>query len=53
MVHREAISIENYTNEFLDGKTLDDIQKLNKNLKIHVLNDYYSFDEIRKIINNF
>lgn len=44
---------ENYTNEFLDGKTLDDIQKLNKNLKIHVLNDYYSFDEIRKIINNF
>ena len=44
---------ENYTNEFLDGKTLDDIQKLNKNMKIYVLNDCYCFDEIKEIINNF
>ena len=44
---------ESYTNEFLDGKTLDDIQKLNKDLKIYVLNNCYSFDEIKEIINNF
>ena len=44
---------ESYTNEFLDGKTLDDIQKLNKNIKIHILNDCYCFDEIKEIINNF
>ena len=44
---------ESYTNEFLDGKTLTDIQKLNKNLKIHILNNCYGFDEIREIINNF
>ena len=43
---------ENYTNEFLDGKTIEDIQKINKNMKIHILNDCYSFDEILKIINN-
>ena len=43
---------ESHTNEFLDGKTLNDIQKLNKDLKIHILNDCYSFDEFRKIINN-
>lgn len=44
---------ESYTNEFLDGKTLNDIQKLNKNLKVHILNDCYSFNEIKEIINNF
>ena len=43
---------EGYTNEFLDGKTLDDIQRLNKDMKIYTLKDYYSFDEIREIINN-
>ncbi len=43
---------ENYTDEFLDGKTIKDIQKINKNMKIHILNDCYSFDEILKIINN-
>lgn len=43
---------ESYSEEFLDGKTLDDIKKLNKNLKIHVLKDCYSFDEIKEIINN-
>lgn len=44
---------EGYTNEFLDGKTLKDIQETNPNLKIHVLNNCYSFDEIKEIINNF
>ena len=44
---------KSYTNEFLDGKTLDDIKKINENLNIFVLNDCYSFDEIREIINNF
>ncbi|MBR3605402.1 MAG: DUF512 domain-containing protein [Candidatus Gastranaerophilales bacterium] len=43
---------ENYTNEFLDGKTLEDIQKINKNMKIYILNDCYCFDEIKEIINN-
>jgi len=43
---------ESYTNEFLDGKTLDDIKKTNENLNIFVLNDCYSFDEIKEIINN-
>lgn len=44
---------ENYSNEFLDGKTTEDIQKINKNLKIHILKDCYSFDEIREIINSY
>ncbi len=44
---------ESYSNEFLDNKTIEDIQKLNKNLKIHILKDCYSFNEIREIINSF
>ena len=44
---------ESYTNEFLDGKTLDDIKNINKNLNIFILNDCYSFDEIKEIINKF
>ena len=43
---------ENHSSEFLDGKTIEDIQKLNKNIKIHILKDYYSFDEIKEIINS-
>ncbi len=44
---------EAHTNEFLDGKTLDDIRSLNKNMKIYILSDCYSFDEIKEIINKF
>ena len=43
---------ENYKEIFLDGKTLDDIKNLNKNMQIHILKDYYSFEEILQIINN-
>ncbi|MBQ4647252.1 MAG: DUF512 domain-containing protein [Candidatus Gastranaerophilales bacterium] len=43
---------ESHSDEFLDGKKLQDIKKLNKNLKIHILNDCYSFNEIKEIINN-
>ncbi len=41
-----------YEEVFLDGITLDEVRNLNKNTKIHVLSDYYSFSEILKIINN-
>ena len=44
---------ETYSKEFLDGKTIDDIQKINKNMNIYILNDCYSFDEIKDIINKF
>lgn len=43
---------ESYTDEFLDGKTINDIKKANKNLKIHILNNCYEFDEIKEIINS-
>ncbi|MBQ7286340.1 MAG: DUF512 domain-containing protein [Candidatus Gastranaerophilales bacterium] len=43
---------ENYSDEFLDGKKIKDIEKINKNIKIHILNDCYCFDEILDIINN-
>ena len=43
---------ESYKEIFLDGKTLDDIRQLNKNTKIHILNNYYGFEEILQIINN-
>ena len=43
---------EDFEETFLDGKTIDDIKALNKNMKIHVLKDYYQFDEILNIINN-
>lgn len=44
---------ESHTNEFLDGKTIEDIKAVNKNMQIYILNDNYSFDEILEIINNF
>lgn len=44
---------ESYSDEFLDGKTINDIKKANKNLKIHILNNCYEFDEIKEIINSF
>ncbi len=43
---------EDYEDVFLDGKTLKDIQKTNKNMKIHIQKNYYSFEEILNIINN-
>ena len=43
---------ESYSEEFLDGKTVDDIRKIDKNIKIHILNNCYSFEEILKIINS-
>ncbi|MBQ8634603.1 DUF512 domain-containing protein [bacterium] len=43
---------ESHTEEFLDGKTVDDIRKLNKKLKVHILSDCYCFEEILEIINN-
>lgn len=43
---------ESYKEIFLDGKTLDDIKNINKNMQIHILKDYYSFEEILQIINN-
>lgn len=42
---------EDYENVFLDGKTTDDIKNTNKNMKIYIQKDYYSFDEILNIIN--
>ena len=43
---------ESYTNEFLDGKTIEDIEKTCKNANIHILNNCYDFEEIKEIINN-
>ena len=43
---------ESYEEVFLDGKTIDDIKKIKKDIKIHVINDCYSFDETLRIINN-
>ena len=43
---------ESYKEVFLDGKTLDDIKNINKHTQIHILKDYYSFEEILQIINN-
>ena len=43
---------ENYEEIFLDEITINDVKISNKNSKIHILKDYYSFDEIRKLINS-
>ncbi len=43
---------EGYIETFLDGLTIDDIKKSKKGLIVHVLKDYYSFDEILNLINN-
>lgn len=43
---------EKYEDVFLDGLTLDDVKKSKKDMKLHILDDYYSFDEILEIINN-
>ena len=43
---------ESVEEKFLDGKTVDDIRKLDKNMKIHILYDYYSFNETLDVINN-
>ena len=37
---------------FLDGSTVDDIRALDKNIKVHIQQDCYSFEEITKLINN-
>lgn len=46
-------SAQTYSREFLDGKTIDDIQKIDKNIKIHILDNCYGFDEILELINSF
>ncbi len=43
---------ETYDEVFLDGLTVDDIRKSKKNMKVHVLNDCYSFEEMLEIINS-
>ncbi len=43
---------ENYEEIFLDGKSVDDIRKTNKKMKVHIQKDYYSFDEILSLINS-
>ena len=43
---------ESYEEVFLDGVTVDDIRKLNKNMKVHILSDYYGFEETLDIINS-
>ena len=43
---------DNYEEIFLDGLTLNDIRKTNKNMKVHILYNYYGFDEILNIINS-
>ena len=42
---------EGYEEKFLDGLTIDDIKKSKPSIKIHILKDYYSFDEILNLIN--
>ncbi len=43
---------ETYDEVFLDGLTVDDIRKSKKDMKVHILNDCYSFDEMLEIINS-
>ena len=43
---------DGYEEKFLDGLSINDIKKINKNMKIHILKDYYSFDEILDLINS-
>ena len=43
---------DDYEEIFLDGKTLNDIKKTNKNMKIHIQKDCYSFNELLNLINS-
>ncbi len=43
---------ENYEEIFLDGLSTNDIKAVNKNIKLHILKDCYSFDEIKNLINS-
>ena len=43
---------DDYEDVFLDGKTLKDIQNVDKNMQIHIQKNYYSFEEILRIVNN-
>lgn len=43
---------EKYEEIFLDGVSIDDIKNSNKNIELHILDDYYSFNEILEIINS-
>ncbi len=43
---------ENYEEIFLDGSTVNDIRSAFPGINIHIINDYYSFDELLKIINS-
>ena len=42
---------EGYEETFLDGLKISDIKKTKKDMEIHVLSDYYSFDEMLNLIN--
>ena len=43
---------EGYEELFLDGLTTNDIRKSKPGIKIHILKDYYSFNEILNLINS-
>ncbi len=43
---------ENYSDTFLDGLTTKDIIKSKKGITLHILNNYYGFEEILNIIND-
>lgn len=45
-----SVMISPYTNEFLDGKTTEDLQKELNGCKIHILKDIYSTKEMIEII---
>lgn len=42
---------EGYEETFLDGSTVQDIRNINKKIKVHILKDYYGFEEVLEIIN--
>ncbi len=44
-----SVMLKAYSNEFLDGKTTDDIEK-NLNCRIHIIYDFYSTKEIFQMI---
>lgn len=43
---------DTYEEVFLDGTTINDIKKENKDINVFILKDCYSFDEIKDIINS-
>ena len=43
---------DGYEERFLDGKMIDDVRKINNDMKVHIISDYYSFNEILELINS-